>query len=267
MYESIILVAVLLFTGALAGLGAGLLGIGGGIVIVPVLNELFNYLDFGEHSMHLAIATSLSAIIPTSISSVRAHIKKGSFDKALFKSWYPFLFMGALIGGFLAAFINGDVLRLFFGIVMSTLAINMLKTNTITISDTLPKNPIIHKSIPSCIGFISSWLGVGGGALSVPIFKLFSVDMHKAVGTASGFGLVIAIPACIGFIYSGFGIADLPPFSIGYVNMLGFVAIVCMSIFFAPLGAKLAHKLDANRLKRVFALFLIAVGIKMIIGV
>ena len=265
IYDTVLFATAIIATGAVAGLFAGLFGIGGGVVIVPVLDEIFIALSFSEHSMHLAIATSLATIIPTSIASTKAHIKKGSFDRSIFKSWAPFLFIGSLLGGFVAGYIEKHILSLLFGVINMIVAISFFSPKTLIISSHLPKNVFINKSMPTVIGAICSWLGIGGGSLTVPTLNLFSHPIHKAIGTASAFGLCIAIPASIGYIYSGWGVELRPAFSLGYIHTVSFILIISSSVFFAPVGAKIAHNLDEKKLKKIFGVFLIVVSTKMIL--
>ena len=261
----LLLGAGMLCTGAVSGVLAGLLGVGGGIVIVPVLFILFDFLNVpGEVSMHLAVATSLATIIPTSISSARAHHKRGSIDLDLFKSWAPVIFIGALIGGVLSNFLASSNLTLIFGTIALLVAINMGLNKKIVIAESLPKGPVTRGLVPAFIGGFSALMGIGGGTLSVPILSAFSFPIHRAVGTASAFGLVIAIPAVLGFVWSGWD-ADLrPPLSLGYVNVPAAILIFSVSVFTAPLGAKLAHSLNPANLKKAFALFLFITSVRML---
>jgi uncharacterized membrane protein YfcA len=261
----LILAVAMLCTGAIAGVLAGLLGVGGGIVIVPVLFILFDYLDIPPQiSMHIAVATSLATIIPTSISSARSHHKKGSIDLDLLKSWAPLIFIGAAIGGVLSKYLASTSLTLIFGVIALLVSINMALPKKLVISDELPKGIVGKGLLPSFIGGFSALMGIGGGTLSVPILSAFSFPIHRAVGTASAFGLVIAIPAVIGFIWSGWS-ADLrPPYSFGYVSLPAAVLIFSVSVFTAPLGAKLAHSLNPANLKKAFALFLFITSLRML---
>ena len=261
----LVLAVAMLCTGAIAGVLAGLLGVGGGIVIVPVLFILFDYLDIpAQISMHIAVATSLATIIPTSISSARSHHKKGSIDIGMLKSWAPLIFIGAAIGGVLSKYLASSSLTLIFGVIALLVSINMALPKKVVIADELPKGVVGKGLLPSFIGGFSALMGIGGGTLSVPILSAFSFPIHRAVGTASAFGLVIAIPAVIGFIWSGWS-ADLrPPYSIGYVSIPAAVLIFSVSVFTAPLGAKLAHSLNPANLKKAFALFLFITSLRML---
>ncbi len=254
----------LLATGAVSGVLAGLLGVGGGIVIVPVLFLLGGLLGLPDAvAMPMAVGTSLATIIPTSISSARAHRKRGSVDVELLRSWGVPVFAGALVGGVLANFVSGAFLTGLFGVVALLVAANLALPRTIVVADALPTGAA-KVGVPAGIGVFSALMGIGGGTLSVPILSAFSYPVHKAIGTAAALGLVIAVPAVVGFIWAGWE-ADLrPPYSLGFVSVPAAVLIFSMSVLTAPMGSRLAHRLDAKVLKRVFALFLFVTGMRMV---
>lgn len=255
----------LLVTGAIAGVLAGLLGVGGGIVIVPVLFYLFDVLNLPEAvSMHVAVATSLATIIPTSISSARSHNKRGNLDFSLFKKWAPLILVGAALGGISARYFNGNHLTLIFGTVALLVSLNMALPKKIVLAEDLPKSPILNGMIGTVIGYFSSLMGIGGGTLSVPTLTLFSQPVHRAVGTASAFGLVIAVPAVIGFIFAGLNAEGRPPFSFGYVNIPAAILIFSATIFTAPIGARIASAINAKALKLAFAAFLFLTACRML---
>lgn len=264
--ELLVLLALcLIFTGAVAGVLAGLLGVGGGIVIVPVLYLVFDFLNVSDSiAMHLAVATSLATIIPTSFSSSRSHQKKGNVDIDLIKSWAPLIFVGAAVGGVLSKFLESDNLTLVFGCVALAVAINMVLPKKIILGESLPQGILGRGVTPGFIGLFSSLMGIGGGTLSVPTLTAFSFPVHRAVGTAAAFGLVIAIPATIGFIWSGLSVDGRPPFSLGYVNIPAAILIFSVSFFTAPLGSKLAHSLNPDRLRLAFAFFLFLSSLRML---
>lgn len=267
-YEPLLLFQLaigLLVTGALAGVLAGLLGVGGGIVIVPVLFLLFGFLQVPQEvAMHLAVGTSLCTIIPTSISSARSHYRRGAIDVTLLKRWAPLIFVGALVGGLLSKVLNADVLTLIFGFVALAVSLNMAIPKTLVISSNLPAGIIGAGALPVGIGGFSALMGIGGGTLSVPVLSAFSFPVHRAVATASAFGLVIAVPAVFGFIWSGLNVEGRPPFSLGYVSLPAAVLIFSVSVLTAPLGSKLAHSLNPARLKLAFALFLFLTALRML---
>ena len=248
---------MLLAVGLVAGMLAGLLGVGGGIVIVPALYLMFNYLDISpDILMHLAVGTSLATIVPTSIRSVLKHKSHNAVDMAILTQWGPWLFVGALIGAVVSAYNSTDGLTLIFGFIGLTVAVHMaFASPDLTIADKLPGGLIGH-ALPMVTGTISTLMGIGGGTLGVPTMTLFKIPIHRAVGTASGFGVIIAIPASIGFIYNGWQAVNLPAFSLGYVSLIGFALIVPATLLSVPLGVRLAHWLDPTMLRRAFALFL-----------
>jgi uncharacterized membrane protein YfcA len=258
------LAPLLLFAGAVAGVLAGLLGVGGGIVIVPALYHIFSYLDVADEvRMHLAVGTSLATIIPTSIRSVRAHHARGSFDQTLYRAWVPGIIIGVFAGTWLANLAEFGLLTLVFASVALIVSLYMaFGKQDWHLANGLPGNPA-NSLIASFVGAVSAMMGIGGGTLSVPILSLFGVPIHRSVGTAAGFGLVIAIPATLGFIVGGWNADLLPPFSLGYVNWLGFLLIVPATVLAVPYGAKLAHTLSQTGLRRAFAVFLGITSVRM----
>jgi len=263
----IALVAGFAATGVISGIIAGLLGVGGGIVIVPVLFWVLTLFQFPPSiTSHLAVGTSLAIIIPTSISSMRAHAGRGNVDRALYSLWGPAAFFGALIGGIMAKFIPGGGLRLVFGVVGLLVAVNMSIPRHLVISDHLPKSAWVNRAIATVIGFISSLMGIGGGTLSVPTLTSLSVPVHRAVGTSSALGLLIAVPGVAGFIWAGLGVAGRPPLSLGFVSLPAVLLIAPISYLIAPWGAKLAHALNPRYLKLAFAFFLAITSARMLLS-
>jgi uncharacterized membrane protein YfcA len=259
------LMVSLALTGLIAGVLAGLLGVGGGIVIVPVLFWVFGLLALpAATSMHLAVGTSLATIIATSWASMRAHSRKGGVDKPLLQLWGVAIFAGAAIGGIAAKYIDGNGLRLIFGIVALLVAINMALPRQVKISDALPVSRWTNRAIASVIGLFSALMGIGGGTLSVPTLTAFSFPIHRAVGTASVIGMLIAIPAVAGFIWSGAGVPDRPPLSLGFVSLPAVAIIFPITMTMAPIGVRLAHRLNQRRLKIAFAVFLFITAARML---
>lgn len=264
--EMALLVAALAAVGCLSGFLAGLLGVGGGIVIVPALFYVFDFLDIDESiRAHLAVGTSLATIIPTSIISLRAHHKRDSVDIGLLKSWAPAVAIGVFIGVVIAAWIDGSALTGIFGVVALIVCAHMMFTpEGARLRDDLPRQPW-RSFIALVIGTLSTLMGIGGGTLSVPILSLFNFPLRRAIGTAAAIGLIIAIPGTIGFAINGWQAEDLPPFSLGYVSLLGFAAIVPSSLALAPWGARAAHAIKVGLLRKAFATFLGATGAKMVL--
>jgi len=264
LLELLPLAALLLLTGAIAGLAAGLLGVGGGIVIVPVLFHLFGQQGIEPGlRMHLAVGTSLATIVVTAWRSVRSHHARGAVDVALLRSWIAPVLAGALAGSALAGFAGGRALALVFATVALGVALHMaFGRESWRLAPQLPRGAG-RTALGASIGFLSLLMGLGGGTLGVPLLSLFGLPIHRAVGTAAGLGLVIGVPGAISFAVSGWGAAGLPPFSLGYVNLLGFVLIVPATWLAAPVGARLAHRAPQRTLRRLFALFLVITSLRM----
>jgi len=220
------LVVAMLLTGAIGGVLAGLLGIGGGIVIVPVLEAALTFVGVDPSvRMHIAVATSLATIIPTSISSARAHHRRDSIDFSVIRYWSPWIVIGAVAGIMIAANVGAGFLAAVFAVVALAVAIKMaLPFDEKNLANDIPRG-ILGPTIPLGIGTISTLMGIGGGTLSVTAMTLSNRPIHLAVGTASLFGLVIALPATLGYVISGWDNALLPAASLGYVNLLGFAVI------------------------------------------
>ena len=258
MEEWIILAAAMLAAGCVAGVLAGLFGVGGGIVIVPVLEAILGALDVDAAiRMHVAVATSLATIIPTSISSARAHHKHGAVDVEIVKRWSIYVFSGAILGAWIASQLHSRVLAIIFATLALLVALKMIfLADARNLTEDVPRKfwvPVI----PAFIGCVSSMMGIGGGTFSVMTLTLFNTPIHRAVGTAALFGLVISVPGTIAFIVTGFNDVRVPPGSLGYVNLIGFALIAPATVLCAPLGAKLAHGISAKRLSMLFGLFLL----------
>ncbi|GBL05230.1 sulfite exporter TauE/SafE family protein [Glaciecola sp. KUL10] len=257
-------IAALIATGVVAGLLAGLLGVGGGIVIVPILYFLFQAFGVSPDSaMVIATATSLATIVPTSVTSMRAHHKKGNVDFALLKLWSGFIVVGVLVGSYLVTKVDGQWLSILFGIIATLSALNMLFGSKTAVFNDLP-NKAGQAGMGTSVGLFSSLVGIGGGTLTVPMLTFCNYPAHKAVGTAAAVGLLISLPAAITMLVVGVTPADAPIGTFGLVNLVGFVCIVPLTVLFAPIGANLAHNMDAAKLKKVFAVVLMITGIRML---
>lgn len=265
MQEWLPIILALLCTGLVAGVLAGLLGVGGGIVIVPVLYLVFQSLGIDPATaMLVATGTSLMTIIPTSISSARAHHKRGNVDMVLLKRWLPSMLVGVLIGSWIATRVNGLVLTGIFGTIAILVALNMLfRASAPPLYDELPGN-LIQRTLGGAIGFFSVMMGIGGGTLGVPTMTAFNLAAHRAVGTAALFGLVIALPGTLMMLFASTTPPSAPEGTFGLVNLPGFLVIVPMTTMMAPVGVLLGSKLDGSSLKKIFAVFLILVGSRMI---
>lgn len=258
------LAAVLLAAGFAAGILAGLLGVGGGIVIVPVLFHLFALIGIDPAvTMHVAVGTSLATIIPTSIVSARAHYRRDAVDLALLRRWGPWVLLGTLVGTVVAGLVRGSVLSGVFAVVALFVAANMaFRPEGHRLRDSLPSPPV-QAPIAAVIGALSAMMGIGGGTLSVPTLSACAYPIRKAVGTAAALGMIIAVPGTVGFLVAGIDVAGRPPGSVGFVNLIGFALIVPATILAAPLGAHVAHAVSPTLLRRAFALFLFLTAVRM----
>ena len=248
----------LLITGVLSGLAAGMLGVGGGIVIVPILYHVLTLLGVDESvRMQVAVATSLATIVPTSISSIRAHDAKAAVDWDLLKRWALPMLVGVLIGSALTGIVASRVLAIVFASVALPIALYLgLVGEHRRFADHLPHGAG-GAGVAAVIGGISTMMGIGGGVVGVPVMTLCGVRMHRAVGTASAFGIIISVPGAIAGVLSGWHAHLLPPYSFGYANLLGFFLMAPASFAAAPAGAALAHMTDVKRLRLIFAAFVI----------
>jgi len=252
--------------GAFAGVLAGLLGIGGGLVIVPMLNIAFEWQNFPvEHIQHVALGTSLATIIFTSMSSMRAHHKRGAINYTAFWRLVPGIFVGTYLGACVAAVLPTMVLKIFFGFFLYYVATQMLLSLKPTSSRELPGNAGIF-GVGSGIGIFSALVGIGGGTLTVPFLSWCNQTMHTAIATAAAVGLPIALAGTAGFVINGWGLEGLPGPNVGYIYIPAFLGIISMSVLTAPLGAKLAHSLPVEKLKKIFAILLYIVGTRMFWG-
>ena len=259
------LISGLIIAGVASGLLAGLLGVGGGIVLVPAMSIIFQILGYNPDIYHhVAVGTSLAVIIATGFSSAYAHYKHGAVMLDIVKLWSPFIIIAALLGGLMARLYSGDILRIIFALVALIVAINILFPFQQRLLGKLHQSKPTHRIIAFVVGYISALMGIGGGSLSVPSLTSFGHSIHKSVGTGAALGVLIAIPATIGFIISGLGVAGRPEFSIGYINIPALILIGIIATIVAPFGAAIAHKVDARKLKLTFAIFLIIVSIRMI---
>ena len=262
-----VLIGGLVVLGALAGFLAGLLGIGGGIVLVPGLLFIFSALGLASESLiHVCVGTSLALIVPNGLMSSRAHWQKGAVDFSLVKPIGVGVLVGVVIGTLIADRLEGVQLQQVFSVVIVCLAAVMaINPARFHFFKTMPPQP--WPSIAgSFIGAISSLIGIGGATLSVPFMSLCGVDMRRAIGSAAALGVVIAVPGTFGFILTGLGEPGRPPFSIGYVNMLAWITILPSSLLAVRAGVWAAHKLPLEVMRRVFAGFLVLVALKMGLG-
>lgn len=254
----------MLATGCVAGVMAGLFGIGGGIVIVPVLEFTLGNLGVDPAiRMHVAVATSLATIIPTSLSSARAHHQRQAVDMAIVKRWAVFVLGGALVGAWIASQVHSRILAIVFATFALLVALKMIvlpKGRNVT--NGMPRSPLVAV-IPTAIGCLSSMMGIGGGTFSVMTLTLFNQPIHRAVGTAALLGLVISVPGTVGFIVAGWNDVRVPPGSLGYVSLLGFALIAPATVLTAPVGARIAHSFSEKKLATMFGIFLLLAATRM----
>lgn len=257
--------AGLAISSVFAGILAGLLGVGGGVILVPAMALLFGVLGYDPAVYHhVAVGTSLAVIIATGISSARAHYRRGAVMLDVVKLWGPFVALASFLGGISARYYTGDALRVIFGVIALFLAINVAFHLQKRWMSHLHNSPTTHRMAASVVGYIASLMGIGGGSLSVPTLSAFGHQMHKAVGTSAALGPLIALPGSIGFVLSGIGVDGRPPFSFGYVNIPATLLMGIIATLFAPVGVALAHRLDRKQLELAFAVFLAIVGLRMV---
>lgn len=271
MAELLPLILMLAFVGGLAGFTAGLFGIGGGAVIVPALYYAFTALGYPETvTMHMAVGTSAAVIVVNAMRSVRAHDAHGAVDWDLLwprnklQSYALWIGLGAFAASlWLAPRLSGEALRMIFAVMASVIALQFIfGSPSFTLRQSVPGGAA-RPLAGGGIGALSALMGIGGGSITVPLMAMCNVPIHRAIATASGFGFAIALPASVGFMISGWSVEGKPYFSIGYVNLLGFIFIAALAFFTIPIGAKLAHKMSQKKLKLVFGLCLLAVALNM----
>jgi uncharacterized membrane protein YfcA len=259
--ELIQLVIALLLSGAFTGVLAGLFGIGGGAIIVPILFQAYTMLGVDPAiCMHISVATSMAIIIPTGLRSFLAHRQRGTVDTGLVKRWILPTGLGVIVASIIAAFLPGKALSGIFAVIAALIAVRMLVGGEKwRLGEDLPREP--YRSIAGgLIGFVSTFMGIGGGNLVNAYMTLYGRPMIQAVGTSSAVGLIISIPAVIGYMWGGWGVPGLPPLSAGYVNLLGMAVMIPVSVLAAPYGVKLAHALSRRQLEVSFGIFLTLVS-------
>jgi len=262
--ELMTLALPVLVAGVVAGFLAGLLGIGGGIIIVPALLVALAATDTAAAvTMHVAVATSLATIVPTSLSSTRAHWQRGSVDLPLARRWAPAVFLGACAGVLVADRLHSDTLTAIFAVMAVLFGVKMwLPLDDVVLRNDVPRSKAAM-SLPFSIGALSTLMGIGGGTFGVTALSLFNQPIHRAVGTAALLGFVISVPATVGYVLAGWNEPGRPPFSLGYVNLVAVAVIIPATILMAPLGAAAAHRLSRRWLSRVFGVFLVITGIRL----
>jgi uncharacterized membrane protein YfcA len=262
--EILNLLFVLGIAASVAGFMAGLLGVGGGIVMVPALYYAFTVLEFDILTrMHLSVGTSLAIIIPTSIISTRTHMEHNAVDFKMVKSFGVFILIGVVAGTFLAVNLKTSALVLFFSIFAFMVGLFFIFFRESLLENPKKISEIVKKISGTIIGVISVPLGIGGGSLMVPFMRTFGYDIRTSIGTAAAIGFLIAVSGTIMMVTGGKIIDNVnTPYSIGYINMVGFIVFVPVTMFMARLGAKSVYKINKSLLSKIFGTFLIIVSIR-----
>jgi uncharacterized protein len=257
------MLALLLVIGAFAGVVGGLLGVGGGIVLVPAFFYAFGHLGYGgDQLMQVCVATSMATIVITSLRSVSAHNKKGAVDWEVLKTWGPTLVIASAIGTFVASLVSSVTLQAVFGMLAGLAGLWMaFGRDDWRLGPAMPAQPT-RSALAGGVGFFSAMMGIGGGTFGVPLMTLYAMPIHRAVATASGFGVLIAVPSVLGFLF--LPVADAPPWTIGAVNIPAFLVVIGTTLLTTPLGVRLAHAMNPKPLKRAFAIFLTLVALNML---
>ncbi len=268
MPETALLIQMLLLLmviGGFAGVLAGLLGVGGGIVLVPAFYYAFQTLGYdGPQLMQMCLATSLATIVVTSIRSVLSHHKKNAVDWDILKGWAPGIILGALAGMLVAAGLRSNTLTAIFGVLGMVIGLYMgFGRAHWRIAHEMPGG-VTRAVLSPLLGFLSVLMGIGGGSFGVPVMSLYGRPIHRAVATAAGFGLLIAVPSVAGFLLLEIAPETRPPYTVGAVNLVAFGVVIAMTLVTTPLGVRLAHAMNPKPLKRVFAVFLTLVALNML---
>jgi uncharacterized protein len=259
--ELIWFAAALAGAGAVAGFLAGLFGIGGGAILVPVFYQLFGLLHIDDAvRMHLSVGTSLAIIVPTSIRSFMAHRKRGAVDQQLLGSWILPVPLGVVSASVVAASVSSAGLRAIFALIAILVGLRMLLNRQHwRLGSILPGNPV-RAIVGWLIGLLSGLMGIGGGVLNNTFMTLYGRPVHQAVATSAGVGVLIAIPGLFGYIWAGWGADGLPQFSTGYINWAVVALIIPITLLIAPLGVRFAHALDKRQLEIGFGCFMLSVA-------
>lgn len=259
------MVVLILGIGAFSGVIAGLLGVGGGIVLVPCFFFTFQALGYGPGGlMQISLATSLATIVVTSLRSLMGHHRKGAVDWAVLRGWAPWIALGAVFGVIAASGLRNEVLMVIFGVLGLIVGLYLAFGRPEWRLGAQMPSGIGRATTGPVLGFLSVLMGIGGGSLGVPLMTLYGMAIHRAVATAAGFGLLIAVPSVIVFlIVPGEGVAR-PPFTLGQVNLVAFALVIAMTLITTPWGVKLAHAMDPKPLKRIFAVFIMIMALNML---
>lgn len=252
---------LLVIAGAVSGFLAGMFGIGGGTVLVPAFFQVYGAIGVPDDvRMHLSVGSSLALVVVTAVRSSMAHKKHGVVDEKLLRGWLIAVPLGALLASVAVTYISSVSLRVVFSIVCVLIAVKLLfGKDSWRLGDDLPGNPL-KAVIGTCIGFLSTLMGIGGGVLNNTFMTSFGRPIHQAVATSAGVGVLIAVPGFFGYIWAGWDAAGLPPFSTGYVNWLTIALITPLSVIVTPYGVKVAHAMEKRRLEMLLGLYLLTVS-------
>ncbi len=255
--------ALLLVIGAFAGVISGLLGVGGGIVLVPAFYYAFSGLGFGgDNLMRVCIATSLATIVVTSTRSAHGHNRRGAVDWPILRAWAPGIVAGAVAGVWAVSRLRTTELQVIFGLLALVVAFYLgLGRASWRLGSVMPGGAL-RAALSPLVGFLSVLMGIGGGSFGVPLMSLYGVPIHRAVATAAGWGVIIAVPSAAVLLFTP--VTGAPPLTFGAINLPAFLTIIAMTLITTPLGVRMAHALDATPLRRIFALFLTAVALNML---
>jgi uncharacterized membrane protein YfcA len=265
--EIAMLGGTLIAGGLLTGFLSGLLGVGGGGIIVPILFELFGVLGVPEDiRLHLAVGTSFGVMLPTSVRAANLHYQRGSMDGGLLSLLGPAAIVGVIIGSLMAKYSDDGVMKIVWVFSATLLALSLiLRRENWHLKGDIGR-PAVAVPFGTFVGFLSTIMGVGGGAQVTALMTLFGRTIHQSVGTAAGFGAFVSLPALFGYIWAGWGAEGLPPGSLGFVSLIGAAAMMPASLFAAPFGVRAAHGLPRRRLEIAFAIFLGLVGLRFLMS-
>lgn len=253
-----------LLVGVIAGTISGLLGLGGGVIIVPLLKWIYTYLGFPSiYVMHMATGTALASMIFTSIASYLSHAKRGSSVLPILKRYAPGAAVGTVAGAIVADFLHSQILSVIFGILLLLIAIRIFFFRLRKSRGHLPK-PLVGNSVFGAIGVISGLTGLGAGSLSIPFLNYCSVNMRRAVTVATALSILVGLVGAVSFMITGANEPGLPKYSVGYLYLPALLGIVLVSPIFARIGAAISHKLPVTILRMIFAVLLLVIGISML---
>ena len=251
--------------GVVAGLLAGLFGIGGGAILVPVFYQVFGLLGIDDAvRMHLSVGTSLAIIVPTSVRSFLSHYKRGVVDMALLRNWTVAVPLGAILASVIAASASSGTLRLIFAVIALAVAFRMLFNRASwRLGSDLPRNPV-KWLVGVAIGILSGLMGIGGGVLNNTFMTLYGRPIHQAVATSAGVGVLISIPGLFGYVWAGWGVSGLPPLSTGFINWIAVALIIPITLLVAPIGVRAAHAMNRRQLETGFGIFMVLIAARFL---